>query len=221
MGNVVVVLALVLSLPGIASAADRVRLFNGEDLGGWTSYLWDAEAKRQDTATPASAVWSVEDGVLICKGNPNGYLRTSEEYENYRLTLEWRWAAGSTRGNSGVLVHTTTPNALGEWPKSVEVQLRQFNAGDLWVVGTTLKVPDVEARRFDRRYANLTSGSEKPAGEWNLMEILCDGDAIQVWVNGDLVNHATDVSATKGGIALQSEGALIQFRNIVLSPLGD
>jgi hypothetical protein len=117
------------------------------------------------------------------------------------------------------LVHTTTPNALGQWPKSVEVQLFKDNAGDFWVIGTTLDVPNAETRRKGRRHVNLTDGSEKPIGEWNKMEILCEGDEITVWVNGDLVNHATNSSATKGAISLQSEGAPIEFRSVVLTPL--
>jgi hypothetical protein len=40
-----------------------------------------------------------------------------------------------------------------------------------------------------------------------------------VWVNGDLVNHATNVNVTRGAISLQSEGAPIHYRNVVLTPL--
>jgi hypothetical protein len=205
----------------IAPAADKkaIPLFNGKDLSGWTHYLWDPAAKQQDTSTPMSAVWSVEDGMLVCQGKPPGYIRTTREYENYRLSLEWRWPEGTTRGNNGVLVHTTTPNALGVWPKSVEVQLALGNAGDFWVIGTNLEVPDLEKRRQGRRHLNLTDNSEKPAGQWNKMEIEAKGNELKVWVNGDLVNHGTNLDVTKGAISLQSEGAQIYFRNIYLTPL--
>ena len=196
-------------------------LFNGKDLTGWIPYLWDGAAKKQDTTTPMSAVWSVEDGILVCQGKPSGYIRTAEEYENYKLSLEWRWPEGTTRGNSGVLVHTSTPNALGVWPKSIEVQLALGNAGDFWVIGTNLEVPDLEKRRQGRRHFNLTDGSEKPAGQWNKMEIISRGDEITVSVNGDLVNHATKCDVTRGAISLQSEGSLIHFRNVYLTPLND
>lgn len=206
---------------GLAQAAERkpVALFNGKDLSGWTHYLWDAAAKKQDTVTPMAAVWSVRDGLLFCKGQPTGYIRTVKEYGNYKLSLEWRWPEDTTRGNNGVLVHTTTPNALGQWPKSIEVQLATGNAGDFWVIGTTLEVPDLEKRRQGRRHLNLTDNSEKPFGQWNRMEITAKGDEIIVYVNGDLVNHATRCSATRGAIALQSEGAAVSFRNIHLTPL--
>jgi hypothetical protein len=202
-----------------AEAAEPVPLFNGKDLSGWKHDLWDSQNKKPDTTTPMSAVWSVRDGVLICQGKPPGYIRTEKEYGNYRLSVEWRWPEGTTRGNSGVLVHTSTPNALGAWPKSVEVQLALGNAGDFWVIGTELEVPDLEKRRTGRRHLNLTDGSEKPAGQWNKMEVLAKGDELTVWVNGDLVNHATKCNVTRGAISLQSEGTEVHFRNVVLTPL--
>ena len=53
-------------------AAEKIQLFNGKNLDGWTHYLWDNKAKAQDTKTPMSDVWSIEDGILICQGNPSG-----------------------------------------------------------------------------------------------------------------------------------------------------
>ena len=162
-------------------------------------------------------VWSVEDGVLVCKGRPVGYLRTiKDDYRDYVLTLEWRWPPGTQGGNNGVLVHTSTPGALGVWPKSIEVQLQRGEAGDFWVIGTELDVPNEAERMRGRRHLNLTDDSEKPLGEWNEMEITCRGDEDIVKVNGDLVNHATNCNVTQGAISLQSEGAPIEYRNIVL-----
>jgi hypothetical protein len=51
------------------------------------------------------------------------------------------------------------------------------------------------------------------------MEIVAKGDELIVHVNGDLVNHATNLSQRRGAISLQSEGALVHFRNIYLEPL--
>ena len=116
-------------------------------------------------------------------------------------------------------MHASTPRVLGIWPKSVEVQLQKGDAGDFWIIGTSLHVPDEAKRKKDRRYLNLTDNSEKPMGEWNHFEIVCRGNEITVRVNGDLVNHATDVSVTRGAICLQSEGVPIEYRNIVLTPL--
>jgi hypothetical protein len=199
-------------VPLYAEQTKTVALFSGKDLAGWSYHLADPNVKMED-------VWSAEDGVLTCKGTPAGYLITEQkDFRNYVLTLQWRWHTGRG-GNNGVLVHCSTPGALGVWCKSVEVQLGHGDAGDFWIIGTQLSVPDEARRRKDRRYLNLTDGSEKPLGEWNQIEITCKGNEITVKVNGDLVNHATNVSETQGAIALQSEGTPIQYRDIVLRPL--
>lgn len=190
----------------------KVSLFNGRDLTGWTGVFNKEGVKTED-------VWQVQDMVLSCLGQPPGYIRTNDEYENYVLTLEWRWKPGGKGGNSGVLVHTSSPNAIGVWPKSIEVQLAAANAGDFWVIGTDLDVENEAERKRDRRHLNLTDDSEKPLGEWNQMEITCRGNEILVKVNGQLVNHATNCTVTRGAICLQSEGTEIQFRNIQLQPL--
>src|SRR5687768_4149179 len=194
-----VLFAAVLCSPLAASAradapAEEIKLFNGQDLSGWTAVLAEENV-------PPEQVWSVAEGVLRCAGVPAGYIRTDADYENYVLTLEWRWPAEA--GNNGVLVHTSEPGALGIWPKSIEVQLHSGNAGDFWVIGTELDVENETERVEGRRHLNLTDDSEKPLGEWNQFEITCRSDEIVVKVNGELVNHATNCSDTKGAISLQ------------------
>jgi hypothetical protein len=60
---------------------------------------------------------------------------------------------------------------------------------------------------------------EKPAGEWNRMEAICDGDSITNIVNGYVVNAGTKSSLTQGKIIIQSEGAEVLFRKIEVRPL--
>jgi len=196
------------------TSSQTEQLFNGKDLSGWTWVTNKMRFKIDD-------VWSVEDGILKCKGDPRGYIRTKRgDFHDYVLVVEWRWPENTTDGNNGVLVHTTAPGALGVWPKSIEVQLHSGDAGDFWSIGTDLDVPNEEQRHpEDRRYLNLTDNSEKPIGQWNRMEITCRGDQITVKVNDELVNHATNCSVTKGAISLQSEGTPIEFRKVELTPL--
>jgi hypothetical protein len=60
---------------------------------------------------------------------------------------------------------------------------------------------------------------ERPAGEWNRMEVICDGDTITNIVNGYVVNVGTRSDPTEGKILFQSEGAEIVFRKIEVRPL--
>jgi hypothetical protein len=190
-----------------------LKLFNGKDLEGWGFHL-------AEEGVPMGAVWSVKDGVLHCTGKPAGYIVTKrDDFHDYRLAVEWRWPGKG--GNNGVLVHVSKPGELGVWPKSLEVQLGSGDAGDFWVIGTKIDVPELAKRKQDRRHLNLTDDSEKPLGEWNAMEIVCRGDEVIVHVNGELVNHATDCSERRGAIALQSEGTPIEFRTVELEGVGD
>jgi hypothetical protein len=60
---------------------------------------------------------------------------------------------------------------------------------------------------------------EKPAGEWNTLECICDGDKITNILNGKVVNVGTKASHTKGKILFQSEGAEVFFRRIDVKPV--
>lgn len=60
---------------------------------------------------------------------------------------------------------------------------------------------------------------EKPTGEWNHAEVVCDGDSLHYFLNGVLVNEATHASMRGGALLFQSEGAEIYFRRIELHPL--
>jgi Domain of Unknown Function (DUF1080) len=63
------------------------------------------------------------------------------------------------------------------------------------------------------------SDVENPMGEWNTMEVICEGDTITNIVNGFVVNVGTKSSLTMGKIQFQSEGAEILFRKIEVRPL--
>ena len=191
--------------------SDAKKIFNGESLRGWVWVSRDGKSKAED-------VWSVKDGILICKGKPTGYIRTFYAHKNYRLSLQWRWKSGTKRGNSGVLLHCEKSSKV--WPKSIESQLMTGNAGDFFTIGgTTIEIPNADKRKRRRRHINLTDDSEKKIGEWNTMVVTCKGNTITVHVNGDLVNQASKASVTKGHIGLQSEGTEIHFRNISLTRL--
>lgn len=207
-----------------SSTTTSYSLFNGTDLQGW-----HADVPEWDSNKAARNPFIVRNGLLVSLGTPEGHLITDSLYQNYRLQVEYRFAGAP--GNCGVLVHASTPRALYQmFPKSIEVQLQHGDAGDFWCIVEDIEVPDMEARRGPkrdwgitegkgRRILNLTDSSEKPLGEWNIMVIECAGDRIKVWENGDLVNDGFNATARKGRIAVQAEGAEVEFRKLVLTPI--
>jgi len=208
------------------SAQETTNLFNGEDLSGW-----HVDVPMMDSIPDAINPFIVRKGMLVSLGTPAGHIITDKEYSDFRLDVEYRFAGKP--GNCGVLVFASTPRALYKmFPKSIEVQMMHENAGDFWCIVEDIEVDDMVERRGPkeewgitegkkRRILNLTDGSEKPVGEWNHMKIECLGNQIKVWVNGDLVNHGFNATASSGQIALQAEGSEVEFRKVVLSPISE
>ena len=210
------------TLCGSAVAADdskTVKLFNGACLEGWDCFTVKPEVKMQD-------VWSVKDGVLICKGEPLGYISTKKEFTNFELVVEWRWAPGKKPGNSGVLLRITGDSVVF-LPKCVEAQLQSGSAGDIWGFYGFGLTGDKERFRKIENHDQLgtfvgvgkAKAAEKEPGEWNKYEITLDEGTLTLVVNGEQVNQATDCDVTAGKIGLQSEGGEIHFRTVELTPI--
>lgn len=208
---------MVAGLVAVAAAEEKlklgkpVNLFDGKSLSAWTYHLNDDKVKMED-------VWSIQDGVLVCKGKPVGYIRTKDKFTNFVLTLEWRFDPEKGAGNSGVLLRMVGEDKV--WPKSIEAQLHSGNAGDIWNIGNfPMKV--AADRTEGRRTKKAHDSSEKPLGEWNKYEITLNKGNLELKVNGVVQNTATDCEEVAGYICLQSEGAEIHFRNIALRPIED
>lgn len=60
---------------------------------------------------------------------------------------------------------------------------------------------------------------EKQMGEWNTLECISNKGQLSIFLNGTLVNSATDVNPKKGRIQIQSEGAEVFFRRVDLIPI--
>ncbi len=201
-----------------------ISLFNGKDLSGWHSDVPELD-KHPDKTNP----FLVRNGLLVSLGQPGGHLITNKQYQNFRMEFKYRFVGKP--GNCGVLFFVSTPRALYDmFPKSIEVQMMHENAGDFWCIQEDITTPDMEKRRGPkekwgvngdklRRIPNLTDGTEKPLGQWNVYKIECVGNSIKVWLNDVMVNYGYDCTASNGQIALQSEGAEVEFDNIRLTPL--
>jgi hypothetical protein len=185
---------------------ENILLFNGKDLSNWTFYL-------KDKSVNPAGVFTVRDGVIHISGNPFGYMRTKDTYSDYKLHLEWCWPVEAT--NSGVFIHAQTPDTI--WIKTIECQLAAGNAGDLICMNGT----DMNEHK-DRStivIKKMNSTSEKAVGEWNIMEVVCKSNTIEVYINGIIQNKGTGVTVSSGHICLQSEGKDIEFKNVFLTKL--
>lgn len=209
----------VVLLASSSKAAEKVDLLAGDGLAGWDYHLVDKDVKKED-------VWSLEDGILKCKGTPLGYLYTKQKFQDFKLTLDWRWAPDTKPGNNGVLLRIAS-EPISFLPKCAEAQLRHGDAGDIWgfygfkLKGDEARWRDVKghAQLGDFWGVGKIKGAEKEPGQWNTYEITMQGGKLTVLVNGEKVNEATDCDVLAGPIGLQSEGGEIHFRNVHVTPL--
>ena len=186
---------------------DWTALFNGKDLDGWKFHLGREGTDNNGTFT-------IEEGVLICSGSPSGYMYTEKSYRNYTLQFELAFKRpdgladdSQFRGNSGCLIHIGEKNALGVWPRSIEVQGMHRQLGLILPIPRNVKCKltlDGEAR------AKVL----KPVGQFNAVEIEVQGGDMTISINGAVVSTVSDCELTEGPIGFQSEGAETHWKNI-------
>src|ERR1700722_15069658 len=117
-------LGLIVAAPGVSARADDKALFNGKDLSGWTIFIRHAD--KSDPRSDPKGVFKVEDGIIHISGEEFGCLTTEKEFENYRLTVEFKWGEQkwpprnkpTDRRDSGILMHCVGPDKV--WTKSIE-----------------------------------------------------------------------------------------------------
>jgi len=63
------------------------------------------------------------------------------------------------------------------------------------------------------------SPPENPIGEWNKLEIVCDGDEATYVFNNSVIMMLDNLKPEGGRIQLQTEGHGIEFRRVTLKPL--
>lgn len=178
---------------------DKISLFNGENLEGWVNH--------------GEERWYVENGELVCESGPSaqyGYLSTTEYYDDFELTLEFKQEAN---GNSGVFIRSTVEGTkVSGW--QVEVAPPGSHTGGIYEsYGRGWLIQPEEGKDESLKM-----------GDWNTMKIRVDGDAVTSWLNGTKMVHLEDekIGQGKGAIALQIHdggGIKVKWRNLELTPL--
>ncbi len=201
------ILALGLVLPIAAAETTFTPLFNGRDLSGWVN------------VNCAPETFTVRDGMIHCDGIPTGALRTERQYENFILELEWRHLKPG--GNAGVFIWSGPLPAIGQpFLRAIEVQVLDHGYGhsdwftthgDIFPIHGSRMKP-IGPSRGDRSFpsAHLSKGTP----EWNKYRIEARNGVLHLAVNGTVVSGGTDCSWRKGYIALESEGGIVDWRNL-------
>jgi len=213
--------------PGQTTAVNQ--LTPEERAGGW-QLLFDGRTTEhwrgyRQTALPKG--WQVVEGA-ITRVDSAGDIVSTDEYRDFELSLEWKVAEG---GNSGIFWRVSEDQ---EYP---------------WESGPEMQVLD-DAQHPDGRSPLTSAGSlfglyparrgiARPAGEWNTVRILVQGQHVEYWLNGaklvDAEIGSEDWNARvrrskyatmpryarnrSGRIGLQDHGYRVAYRNIKIRSL--
>jgi hypothetical protein len=217
------------------SPAEEVRAFIDDTQPGFR----DLTAEDFTKVNSADDTWTWKDGVLHCTGEPISVMRTTEQYQNFEIVVEW--SHQKPAGNSGLFVWVTpesieklTAEGKPGLPKGIEVQMLDHGYtdkvlaagksadwfgtnGDVFAVGVQMTpFPPLSpngSRSFPRKH--LAKGH----GEWNHYYVRAINGEVRLWVNGEEVSGGTACDPAKGYLCLESEGSPILFRKIRIREL--
>ena len=173
---------------------------------------WKHFSGKRDA--PLGETWKVQPNpsgegvVLVCLGDPYGYVKTSEEYQNFELGLEWKYPSDEN-GNSGILLFVHGEDRI--WPTAIQVQLHQPVAGSTFPAGEA---------RSDNELRTVPTLA-RPVNQWNECTVFVVNGRVEVSLNGKKVGAVTGCEPQRGAVALQSEGSEIHFRNLWIRALPD
>ena len=189
-----------LAAPENVEWGEEIALFTGASLEGW--HLLDPE---QDE------FWKVEDGVLVNDvvdegdvGQGTGLI-SDQEFENFKLHLEFMYPEGS---NSGVYLR-------GRYEVQIQDDFGK-EPGNRYIAGVY-------------GFITPTENAAKEAGEWQTMDITLLGRYITVVLNDVTVIDNQEIPGITGGaldsnegepgpIFIQGDHGPISFRSVTITP---
>ncbi len=198
-------------------------LFDGSSLNGWRMYR-----------DKPSEGWAAKNGEIACVGSATdksdlrGDLITTEQFDNFELSVDWKI---SPKGNSGIMYHV------------VEEFKAAYESGPEYQLADDAGFPDpleeVQKTASDYAMYAATSRPVKPVGQFNNTRIVVKGPHREYWLNGAKVVEFEAWSSDwnqrkttgkwkdfpgygvskKGHICLQDHGSGVWFKNIKIRKL--
>lgn len=235
----------------IPETDDWVDLFNGQDLSGWTPKI-----RTHELGVNFANTFRVADGLLQVRydgydafNNQFGHLFYAQPFSHYVLHIRYRFvgdqAPGGPRGwavrNSGVMLHSQTPESMGldqEFPDSIEAQFlgglsdgKPRPTANLCTPGTHV---EIDGKLFTP-HCTPSKSETLDGDQWvDFMVMVLGSGTVRHYVNGaevlsyarpqldDGASHAKETKYLDGGyISLQSESHPIDFQFVrILSLVG-
>jgi xylan 1,4-beta-xylosidase len=236
-----------INIPFLGMSQEK-NLFDDKTLKGWTTYLGVPHAsvtglkiKKDNNGKYTKPIGTNKDPLKVFKivqedgrpaiyvsGQVFGTLTTKESYENYHLTMEYKWgdkkwAPRETMVRDAGLLYHGLPmpkSSTRNWHPAQECQIQEGDTGDYWPTGEVfIDIPAVNPdtskffyynpngvfqsmffsdKMHERRVATNLE-IEKPHGQWNKVELICMGDSSIHIVNGKVVMRLYNSRKTQNG----------------------
>lgn len=171
---------------------------------GWTP-LYDKGSNLNDWTLVGDANWRLQDDAIqadFLRGKVPSYLVSKAQYTDYHIRAEF-WVDSQT--NSGIFIRCQDPTKIGA-DNCYEVNIWDTRPDPTYGTGAIVDVAKV-------------SPMPRAGGQWNVMEITAQGDALTVKLNGVVTSSARNNKWTKGHIALQYGSGVVKFKQVLIKPI--
>jgi Domain of Unknown Function (DUF1080) len=250
-----------LSLPP-AGADGWVSLLNGHDLTGWYTMLSKSgrdAAQGKKMVQMEQEMLHIMGNDITGEAAEPGYIATNQEFENVHIRVEYKWGVkrfpprAETKRDNGILYGLVGAEKV--WPRCIECQIEEGDVGDFFLVDGVRGLQDQHSNglfgqglgphgwaadagsRRDLKGEPSTGrkikdGNFENLDDWNVVEVIWQGDRAAHLVNGRTVNSISMlqqpdpqnpekfIPLTRGKIAIEIEFAEIWFRRIEVKSLG-
>jgi Domain of Unknown Function (DUF1080) len=218
-----------------------------------------AEAKKM--VTMESEMLHIMGNQVTDEHFEAGYLATNQEFENVRIRVEYKWGVSQfyprslSKRDNGLLYGLVGEDKV--WPRCAECQIEEGDVGDFFlldgvraiqvnhsaglngqnvspITGWPKPNPNAPARPQTEEPTSgrkIKDGNFEMLDNWNVVEVIWQGDKALHIVNGRAVNAVTSlqqpdpanpgkfIPLSRGKIAIEIEYAETWFRRIEVKSL--
>ena len=195
--------------PATPSAFDQnpdgwTDLFASGNLDNWSRHRFPATR-----ALAEKSPWTLDPQtkILLCEAtNIHEMLLLKTPSPDGTFRVEYRYVGNPPKNNSGIFIRTTPDSKI--W---IQAQLATSGLGMLFGSMPNPENPEKPTRlNVGARRPEL----QKPAGEWNILEVSARGTEVTLWINGRQVSTLKNVpKPADGRIGFEAEFWPIEFRN--------
>lgn len=151
------------------------------------------------------------DGVIRAEGGPRGWARTRRGVTDLILHLEFRVMTPEAAGAILLRAWTDRTNTFAKTGYRVALRAANTDKESLGQIsGLSKQVQPTQA---------VVPVAPPALAEWQRLEVTCQGDAIEVRLNGQRVHAAIGAEPNAGQIGLEIEDGVLEVRNVSMTPI--